>query len=162
MLQDVDSKKNCGKEELGYASMFQFYLDFFALAVTSTGIEGSQAFPVKPQEGRCYDTKSWDSRNIRSPGWKTLQDIQASLKLLYWRSHPLCDSWRCLEVPGYDDKDTWTGVSESLKAEQFGEEELLVLADAMSFWASRLEPFHKEFQLKLKARANQKRRCCIS
>merc|ERR1719273_1275607 len=24
---------------------FQFYLDFFALAVTSTGIEGSQAFP---------------------------------------------------------------------------------------------------------------------
>jgi len=36
MLQDVDSKKNCGKEELGYASMFQFYLDFFALAVTST------------------------------------------------------------------------------------------------------------------------------
>ena len=65
-------------------------------------------------------------------------------------------------MPGYDDKDTWTGVSEALKAEQFGEEELLVLADAMSVWASRLEPFHKEFQLKLKARANQKRKCCIS
>ena len=65
-------------------------------------------------------------------------------------------------MPGYDDKDTWTGVSEALKVEQFGEDELLVLADAMSFWASRLEPFHKEFQLKLKARANPKRRCCIS
>ena len=46
MLQDVDSKKNCSKEELGYAAMFQFYLDFFALAVTSTGIEGSQAYLI--------------------------------------------------------------------------------------------------------------------
>ena len=64
-------------------------------------------------------------------------------------------------MPGYDDKDTWRDISEALKAEQFGEEELLVLADAMSVWASRLEPFHKEFQLKLKARANQKRKCCI-
>ena len=93
---------------------------------------------------------------------KGLPSVLASLKLLYWRSHPLCDSWRCLEVPGYDNKDTWKDISEVLKAEQFGEDELLVLADAMSFWASRLEPFHKEFQLKLKARANKKPRCCIS
>ena len=93
---------------------------------------------------------------------KGLPSVLASLKLLYWRSHPLCDSWRCLEVPGYDNKDTWKDISEVLKAEQFGEDELLVLADAMSFWASRLEPFHKEFHLKLKARANQKRKCCIS
>ena len=44
MLQDLDSKRNCDREELGYASMFQFYLDFYALAVTSTGLEGTQAF----------------------------------------------------------------------------------------------------------------------
>ena len=48
-------------------------------------------------------------------------------------------------MPGYDNKDTWKDISEVLKAEQFGEDELLVLADAMSFWASRLEPFHKEY-----------------
>ena len=162
MLQDLDAKKNCEREELGYASMFQFYLDFYALAVTSTGLEGSQAFPVKPQDGRSYDTKNWNYRDMTSPGWKTLKDVQTTLNLLYWRSHPLQHSWRCLEVAGYDDKDTWRIASEALKAEPFGEDNLLALADTMSALSSRLEPIHKEFQIKLKAKASQRRRCHIS
>ena len=161
MLQDMDSKRNCDKEELGYASMFQFYLDFYALAVTSNGLEGSQAFPVKPQDGRSYNTKNWSYRDIKSPGWKPLKEIQTTLNLLYWRSHPLQSSWRCLEVAGYDDKDTWRGASEALKAESFGEDDLLSLADTMSLLSSRLEPFHQEFQIKLKAKASQRRRCHI-
>jgi len=162
MLQDLDAKKNCEREELGYASMFQFYLDFYALAITSTGLEGSQAFPVKPQDGRSYDTKNWSYRDLKSPGWKLLKDVQTTLNLLYWRSHPLQHSWRCLEVTGYDDKDTWRIASEALKAEPFGEDNLLSLADTMSALSSRLEPIHKEFQIKLKAKASQKRRCHIS
>jgi len=162
MLQDLDAKKNCGREELGYASMFQFYLDFYALAITSTGLEGSQSFPVKPQDGRSYDTKNWNYTDIESPGWKPLRDVQTTLNLLYWRSHPLQQSWRCLGMAGYDDKDTWRIASEALRAEPFGEDNLLALADTMSAFSSRLEPIHKEFQIKLKAKASQKRRCNIS
>ena len=163
MLQDMDAKNSCEEDEFGFASMFQFYLDFYALAVTSTGLEGSQAFPVKPQDGRSFDTKNWSYRELNSPGWKPLQQIQSGLNLLYWRSHPLRNSWRCLEVFGDDDKDIWRGASEALRAEpfDFGENELLALADAMSAWTSRLEPIHREFQVKLKAKANQRRRCYI-
>lgn len=159
MLQDLDSKKNCDREELGYASMFQFYLDFYALAVTSTGLEGSQAFPVKPQDGRIYDTKKWIDTDIDSPGWKPLKEIQTNLTLLYWRSHPLqSNSWRCLDVT---DKKHWQGASEALKVESFGEKDLLSLADTMSALSSRLEPIHREFQMKLIDKASQKRRCQI-
>jgi len=162
MLQDLDSKSSCDREVLGYASMFQFYLDFFALAVTSTGLEGSQAFPVKPQDGRSYDPNHvWNRKDINSPGWKPLKEVQSTLNLQYWRSHPLQHSWRCLEVDDHDDNKTWRGASDALKAESFGENDLLALARTMSMFISRLDPFHKEFQKSLRAKAIQRRRCHI-
>ena len=162
MLQDLDSKRNCDREVLGYASMFQFYLDFYALAVTSTGLEGSQAFPVKPQDGRSYDPNHvWNRKDINSPGWKPLKEVQSTLNLQYWRSHPLQHSWRCIEVDDHDDNKTWRGASDALKAESFGENDLLALARTMSMFISRLDPFHKEFQKSLRAKAIQRRRCHI-
>ena len=59
-------------------------------------------------------------------------------------------------MDGHNDNKTWRGASDALKAESFGENDLLALARTMSMFISRLDPFHKEFQKSLRAKAIQR------
>ena len=156
-LHRKDREKECEQGMFGYAAIFQFYLDFYGLAVESGGVEGRVAFPARPQEGRDYLTAQFSYRDPGSPGWRSLGDIRAALNLSYWTSHPLRQgAWRSYD----EDHDMWAKAAEALVVEEVSMEEVLVLADAMARCCARLAGLHSKFHKDLITREGDKPRRC--
>lgn len=145
---NLDPNLDCGDDTIGYAVMFQFYLDFYEVAVLSSATE-RDVFPARPQEGCKYNTSQFSSHKFKSHGWRRLRDIQATLKDTYWTTHPLTEgTWKCKE-----DHDMWAKTAEVLAVvcrredpKEITEEEALVLSNTMDICCVRLGKLLKKVQ----------------
>lgn len=156
-LHRKDREKECEEGMFGYAAMFQFYLDFYGLAVESEGLEGRVAFPARPQEGRTFLTAMFSYRDPGTQGWRGLGEIRAALALSYWTNHPLRQAaWRSYD----EDHDMWAKAARALVVEEVGMEEVLVLADTMARCCARLAGLHSKFHKDLVAREGKTPRRC--
>ena len=159
-LQTRDQERGARPGHLGYAAMFQYYLDFFALAVKAEGQEECPTFPASPREGVSYQSKACDWSNGEWEGWRGLEEVQASLQLPYWQSHPLQgQGWQCYP----EDKVLWQEVGKVLGLAPVGRGEVTLLAKAMVTTCAKLDSLHRVFHggLREKKEGMSRRKCSV-
>jgi len=154
-LMDEDRQKSLGilGEVFGLAAMFQFYLDFWALAVRKKDTEEPSAFPAST--GNYKNIKFSDEvGREKKENWRDLKSVMTDLRQEYWSTHPLATSKPILRWE--DDREVWTSVGDVLLRAQQDlkadiemdaryEKDILVLASAMELCVFRLEKFHSKF-----------------
>ena len=158
-LWQMDRSKEAGPELLGYTAIFQFYLDFYALTVTRDGGEVAPEFPAQSKTECCYRTEMFDYRNEKWAGWRTVEDVRASLQLSYWTDHPLAggkEGWQCYP----EDREMWGEAAKVLESvEEVGMVEVVRLGGVMSQCSTRLDSLHKQFIGGLTSQ--QGKGCCL-
>ena len=155
-LMEEDRQRSLGMpgEVFGLAAMFQFYLDFWALAIKKSDTEEPPEFPAKT--GNYKNIKFSDERGReKKENWRDVKSVMTDLRQDYWSTHPLATSKPVLRWD--DDRETWRSVGDVLfRAQQDSkvdidemdpryERDVLLLASAMELCVFRLEKFHSKF-----------------
>ena len=126
--------------------MFQFFLDYYGLAVPCSASRGSGVeFPMTPRDDRTF----YDS-NLR-----TLKEIQETLKSAYWANHLLGkNDWSTLRLnkgEREDDKANWGKAANILHALQNGtpvtDEHVKILGEVAQNWQTRLYPIIADLEV---------------
>ena len=148
-LMDEDRQKSFGMqgEVFGLAAMFQFYLDFWALAVRKTDMEEPPDFPASPGSYKVIKFSDKAGRE-RKENWRDVKKVMIDLRQGYWSSHPLASKKPILRWE--DDREVWNSVGDVLLRAQQDikadvEKDILILANAMELCVFRLEKFHSKF-----------------
>jgi len=153
-LMEEDRQKSLGMlgEVFGLAAMFQFYLDFWALAVKKSDIEEEPPdFPAPNGNYRSIKFSAEKGRE-RKENWRDVKSVMTDLRKCYWSTHPLATSKSILRWE--DDREVWRSVGDVLlrAQEDFSladieryEKDILILASAMELCVFRLDQFHSKF-----------------
>jgi len=168
-LMDEDRQMSLGMlgEVFGLAAMFQFYLDFWALAVRKIDTEEPPDFPASTGNYKnikfCEETGREKKEN-----WRDVKSVMTDLRQDYWSTHPLASSKPILRWE--DVREVWTSVGDVLFRAQQDlktdiemddryEKDILILASAMELCVFRLENFHSKFSDRAKLVKNSNK--CI-
>jgi len=154
-LWKKDQDNSSSSSQFGYAAMFQFCLDFYALAVKRDDGKDDVEFPAEPAKYTRYDFELTNPES--SKGWIFPRNFQDKLRQEYWKSHPLCKEKqeRWVEVGKVIKKCSGTNTGE-LEDKEI-EKMLKVLAEAVDKCVDELMEVHDEFQDHARQR---KKGCC--
>lgn len=169
-LMEEDRQKSLGMlgEVFGLAAMFQFYLDFWALAIKkSDKKEEPPDFPASTGNYRSIKFSDEKGRE-KKENWRDVKSVMADLRKSYWSTHPLATSKPILRWE--DDREVWRSVGDVvLRAQQdfktdieldaTYEKDILLLSSAMELCVFRLEKFHSKFSERAKEVKNSNK--CI-
>lgn len=148
-------------------TMFQFYLDFHALATSADDEESQPGFPAHPG-----NFKQVGRNSVKN--WRSSEKVMMDLTQDYWATHPLL---RCTtsETEGSklvfaygEDVGKWKLVAEVIRQAQVADstkrkesekrKDLLVFFEAMDTCVFRLDDLHSEFSDR--ARELSKKKIC--
>ena len=169
-LMEEDRQKSLGSldEVFGLAAMFQFYLDFWALAIKKSDNEEPPDFPASTGSYRNIKFSDEKGREKRE-NWRDVKSVMADLRKYYWSTHPLVTSKLILRWEA--DREIWRSVGDVLHRAQQDynkadiemdaryETDILLLASASERCVSRLEKFHSKFSDRAKVVKNSNK--CI-
>ena len=165
----ADDKKKLGikADVFAHAAMFQFYLDFHALATSADDEESQPGFPAHPG-----NFKQVGRNSVKN--WRSSEKVMMDLTQDYWATHPLL---RCVtsETEGSklvfaygEDVGKWKLVAEVIRRAQVADstkrkesekrKDLLVFFEAMDTCVFRLDDLHSEFSDR--ARELSKKKIC--
>ena len=147
-LRRTDKAQGRSEWKLGYATMFQFFLDFYGLARPISSPQGSVvAFPMMPENEQTFSESTW----------RAMEEIQATLNTDYWANHLLSkEGWRSYLKEGARDCDKedekyWSIAADVLRSLQSGkqvtEEDLEILAEVAQNWQIRLGPLIRALEV---------------
>ena len=168
-LMEEDRQKSLGSldEVFGLAAMFQFYLDFWALAIKKSDNEEPPDFPASTGSYRNIKFSDEKGRE-KKENWRDVKSVKTDLRKPYWSTHPLATCKPILRWE--DDREVWRSVGDVLSRAQQDfktdiemdaryEQDILVLASAMELCVFRLEKFHSKFSDRAKVVKNSNK--CI-
>jgi len=160
-----------------FASLFQLYLDIFALIFKNENPREPPSFPARPEQRTQYKTGEWDLGRT-SDRWRKRLDIKRSLcEDEYWAEHPLLrGGWTSLSQEEHsiqlsnifeEASDTLIALPGSLldtsDGREFTEEEWNLVDKLRSILpqiSAELRDKHSEFKLKMK-KTQKVSNCCV-
>jgi len=143
-LLQLWKKDEKDSNKFGYAAKFQFYLDFYALAVQRIDSKDENIeFPAKPAK---YTRDKFELADPKDPvGWIKPRNFHQKLKQEYWTSHPLRNE---------NQDKVWIKVGKVIEdcsdskelTDERKEEMLETLVEAVRNCKYELLKMHKEFK----------------
>ena len=107
-LQTADQEQQQSSQQifLAFASLFQLYLDLFALIFNHENPREPPSFPASPGQRKEYRTGGWDLGRS-SDRWRNRVDMKRSIcEDQYWVEHPLLsEGWTSLTEDDDDGLD---------------------------------------------------------
>jgi len=157
----------------GYAAMFQFCLDFYALAVRREDSDAEVEYPARPAK---WKREQFELTKPNSEGWRESREIWDRLQHNYWRNHSLLQLVSQIKGPlnlsVEDDSERvkWVKTANVIRncsatENKFDEEDmemmLKVLSDAVRMSVTKLLPVHQEFQDAVNNKHKKGIGCCV-